>query len=335
MRAVVIDHRRRSLHEKDIAEPRIERPDDVLFRVREVGVCGTDRELAEFLFGYGPQGDDFLVPGHEAVGEVIASSAPGFAPGDVVVPAIRRACQPPCDSCRKGRRDLCLTGGFTERGIFGEHGYFTELAVDRAADLTRIPREAADFAVLIEPLSVVEKAVAMGVRLHQGEPRRALVVGAGSIGLLSAALFRRRGFDTAVVSVEPPDSDRAELVALAGAEYHTSPEVRKVDIVIEAAGSPDAVTVALKALAPMGVLVVLGAQQSPGVLPLIDLIVGNQIIAGSVNASPEAFASAATDLAGLPRELLNSMIEYREFSEYPASFSGAPAGAPKIVHRMV
>jgi threonine dehydrogenase-like Zn-dependent dehydrogenase len=182
-------------------------------------------------------------------------------------------------------------------------------------------------------LSVVEKAVETGLRLHPGEPRRALVIGAGSIGLLAAALFRLRGFNVAIVSVEPADSARAKLALLAGAEYRTS-AAQKADIVIEAAGSPDAVGVALEALAPLGILVILGAQQSAGVLPLIDVIVGNQIVAGSVNASPKAFADAAADLPRLPRALLNPMIEYRPFSAYRRSFIEAPAGAPKVVHRI-
>src|SRR5688572_30543482 len=115
MRALLIDYDRRELREGEFPEPRRERGDDVLFRVREVGVCGTDRELAAFRFGYGPAGDSFLVPGHEAVGEVVEGGS-AFAPGEIVVPTVRRACTPPCASCARGRRDLCLTGKCTERG---------------------------------------------------------------------------------------------------------------------------------------------------------------------------------------------------------------------------
>ena len=136
MRALLIDYDGRELRESDIAEPVLRASDEVLFRIIEVGVCGTDRELAAFRFGYGAPGDPFLVPGHEALGEVLqADPATGFAPGDLVVPTVRRACDPPCSSCRRGRRDLCITGGYSERGIFGAHGYFTERAVDKAEDL--------------------------------------------------------------------------------------------------------------------------------------------------------------------------------------------------------
>lgn len=310
-------------------EPRREADDDVLFRVRQVGVCGTDRELAAFQFGYGPPGDTFLIPGHEAVGEVVEGGR--FAPGTMVVPSVRRGCQPPCVSCRRGRRDLCLSNKFTERGIFGAHGYFTELAVDRAEDLIEVPPAAVEFAVLVEPASVVEKAVETALRLHQGEPGIALVLGAGTIGLLTAMVLRLRGLDVDLVSIEPPDSARARLAEAAGARYLNKPD-RSVDIAIEAAGSSEAAVSGLQSLGPLGVLILLGALEWKANVSLWNLIGGNQIVAGSVNASPEAFRRAALDLPHMPADVLRSMIEYREFGDYRRSFLSAASTAPKIVH---
>lgn len=331
MRAVVLDQDRRSLTERDIAEPAISAPDQVLFRLARLGVCGTDRELAAFRLGYGPPGDSYLVPGHEATGEVVASSSPLFRPGDFVVPSVRRACEPPCPSCRRNRRDLCLTGRYTERGIVGAHGYFTELALDAAADLTRVPSDAAQYAVLIEPLSVVEKAITQAGRLHEGEPRNALVLGAGSIGLLAAAVLHLRGFNVEIVSVEAAASPRGRLAATTGAEYRNKPG-RPADIAIEAAGAPAALTAGMEALAPLGVLVILGSTRGADPLPALHLILGNRIVAGSVNASPHAFELAAVDLPRLPRALLAGMIEERPFADYRRSFLDPAGGAPKIVH---
>jgi threonine dehydrogenase-like Zn-dependent dehydrogenase len=320
------------LREGDVAEPVIRGPEDVLFRIREVGVCGTDRELAAFHFGYGPPGDSYLVPGHEAVGEVVtADPATGFRPGDLVVPTVRRACHPPCASCRRGRRDLCLSGGFSERGIFGAHGYFTELAVDRAGDLVRVPHGAAATAVLTEPASVVEKAVETALRLHAGEPAVALVIGAGTIGLLAAAILALRGLSADLVSLEPAGSPRARLAERTGARYLHAPD-RKYDIVIEAAGAPTAASAGMAALGALGVLIVLGAAESEDPVPLVDLIVGNQIVAGSVNASSAAFAQAAEDLPRMPAELLSALIERRDFADFRSAFLSESATAPKIVH---
>ena len=252
MRAVTVDYSHRDLRERDISLPALEREGDVLFRVLETGICGTDRELAGFQFGYGPQGSDFLVLGHEALGEVVQSSSDALRPGDLVVPAVRRACIPPCRMCSLGRRDLCVTGRYTERGIVGAHGYFTEFAVDDARDLVRVDRSLRELAVLIEPLSVVEKAVALALTLHQGEPKRALVLGAGTIGLLAGAVLQLKGLSVDLVSAEPLGSPRARLAEGIGLRYLAAPEGIEPDIVIEATGAPAAADAAFRALAPLG-----------------------------------------------------------------------------------
>jgi threonine dehydrogenase-like Zn-dependent dehydrogenase len=336
MRALTLDYRQRKLVERDVPEPVIAAPDGVLFAVRDAGVCGTDVELASFRFGFPPPGFEYLVIGHEAAGQVIATggAAGSLAPGDWVVPMIRRTCDPPCRSCASGRRDLCLSGACTERGIFGAHGYFTEMAVDSAADLIAVPTAAAQYAVLIEPLSVVEKAVSTALRLHPGGAETALVVGAGTIGLLAALVLRCRGFHVAVHSLEPHDSPRARLIEDLGTEYWTvSPP--KSDVVIEAAGSPDAAMKGLSALAPLGVMIVLGAAASDREFPFVDLIVNNQAVAGSVNAGPEHFRQAVMDLASFPASVLDRLIRRDEFGGWRESLSGPSRyEQPKTVHVM-
>lgn len=333
MRALVLDYRKHEIAEKEVPEPVFDGRDEVLYRIREVGICGTDRELASFRFGYGPAGDDYLIPGHEATGVVMKAGpeASGFRPGDIVVPAVRRACSPACESCARRRRDLCLTGNYTERGIFGAHGYFTEQAVDCAEDLVRIPPAIANFAVLVEPLSVVEKAVETTLRLHDGTPRTALVIGAGTVGLLAAMVLRLRGLHVDIVSAEPPHSARARLAEDAGARYLARPD-RKVDVVIEAAGADEAAAVGARSLGPLGVLMILGARTMPPGFDLLEFIVGNRKLAGSVNAGPEAFRLAVEDLARMPHPVLAAMIERTGFADYRRTLTGSPSGAPKIVH---
>lgn len=335
MRAISVDYTSRDLRERELAEPDKPAADEVLFRVMEVGICGTDRDLASFRFGYGPAPGDFLVLGHEALGEVVeaGSAVAGFAAGDLIVPSVRRACAPACVSCGRGRRDLCVTGRYTERGIMGAHGYFTELAVDRAVDLVRVDRHLRDTAVLLEPLSVVEKAVTLALSLHQGVPQTALVLGAGTIGLLAACVLRCRGLEVDVVSKEPADSGRAKLAAAAEARYSNAP-LRPADIVIEAAGARSAADTGMAALAPLGVLIVLGAFSTTGPASFRELIMGNQIVAGSVNSSPESFAQAALDLERLPRDLTSRLIERTGFREYRRTLAGPPLHIPKVVHSM-
>src|SRR5882724_2757546 len=143
MRALTLDFADRTLSERDVREPTLEQDDQVLFRVAEVGVCGTDRLLARFELGRPPDDSDYLVLGHEAIGQVmrVGSSVHDLSPGDWIVPMVRRPCVPACFSCGRGRRDLCVSGRYSERGIFAAHGYFSDLAVDRECDMVRLPSE--------------------------------------------------------------------------------------------------------------------------------------------------------------------------------------------------
>lgn len=333
MRAVVLDYESRSLEQIDVPEPGDMRQGDVLFRLTTIGVCGTDRDLARFRFGEPPPGTRHLILGHEALGEVIESRADGFSAGDWVVPMVRRACAPACISCARGRRDLCVTGHYTERGIMRAQGYFTEAAVDHAEDLLHVPAELVDVAILAEPLSVVEKAVALALQHHMELPaRNALIIGAGTVGLLAALALRERGLDVVVASREAQGSDRARMVQSGGLTYRDATR-ESFDIVIEAAGSASALTAGLRALAPLGVLVVLGVQQSEA-LPLTGLIVGNQVVLGSVNAGPEHWQTALHDLARFDREFVKSLIHREPFRTFRDSIAGNPLPWPKVVHMM-
>ncbi|HET8547394.1 MAG TPA: alcohol dehydrogenase catalytic domain-containing protein, partial [Bryobacteraceae bacterium] len=94
MRAVALDYQHRSLDAIDIPEPEPATRGKVLIRVAAVGVCGTDRDLARFRYGYPPPGETRLVLGHEALGQVTST-------GEWVVPMVRRPCTPPCASCAR------------------------------------------------------------------------------------------------------------------------------------------------------------------------------------------------------------------------------------------
>jgi len=330
MRSIAVDYSTRELVEHEAAEPAIASPVDVLFAMREAGVCGTDRELAACRIGAPPQGSSHLILGHEALGQVIevGEAVQTLSPGDWVVPAIRRSCRPPCASCARGRRDLCLSGSFLERGIFRLHGYLTELAVDDAGDLVRVPESLVSYAVLLEPLSVVEKAVAVGLAAHAGEPKRALVLGAGPVGLLAALVLQARGLEVSVASLEPATHPRAALIRDAGIQYGgTEPR----DIVIEATGSAEAAIAGFRSLTPLGVYVILGAPNAHGDIPFEQLIVNNQHLVGSLNASPDAFQAGVEDLGRFDHRVLDRMIERLTWSEYRRAICGPPPDRPKVV----
>ncbi len=332
MRSLELDFERRELSEREIDEPALDSPTAVRIQIQEVGVCGTDRELANFRMRPRYRDATRIVIGHEALGRVVetGSAVEGLAVGDWVVPTIRRGC-PECTSCARGRSDLCLSGGYSERGIFNLDGYYTEFAVDDAAYLVRVPEAMSAYAVLLEPLSVVEKCAERVEKLRQSDGRRALVLGLGPIGLLTAMVLRLRGYEVRLVSQEAEDHPRVAILRAIGAEYSRSLG-GKWDVIVEAAGSAPLALEAIRLLGPCGVFITLGAQRAHGEVSFIDLIVGNQTLAGIVNASRPYFERAVSDLGQVPEAALKPMIRRFGYYDYRQTLFEPSAVEPKFVH---
>src|SRR5215469_921048 len=253
MQAVAVFPSKKKLDLVDVPQPKLQGSTDVLLRVREVGLCGTDREISSFEYGDPPSGTDRLSLGHESLAEVIevGRDVRSFKPGNLAVAMVRRPCpHPECRPCRAGRPDFCVTGDYTERGIKGADGFLTDYVVEDEEYLVRVPHALADVAVLVEPLSVVAKAsdrtqaIFHGLPFESG-PQRGLVLGAGPIGLLGAMVLVADGFETVVYSRDPEQSKQAELVRSLGAYYVSSTAIPienlrdrwgKFDVVLEAVG---------------------------------------------------------------------------------------------------
>src|SRR5215212_1175921 len=142
-----------SLHLTEI--PRDEPgPGEVLVRVRQVGICGTDRELIHGSFGMVPAGAASLVLGHEMLGEIAAAGPDvlDFAPGQLVTATVRRP--DGCPARMAEQPDMCQWLDYTERGIAGLHGFMTESVVEDLRWVVAVPHDLADIGILIEPLSV-------------------------------------------------------------------------------------------------------------------------------------------------------------------------------------
>jgi threonine dehydrogenase-like Zn-dependent dehydrogenase len=181
-------------------------------------------------------------------------------------------------------------------------------------------------------LSVVEKAIERALKIHEPGASTALVLGAGPIGLLAAMVLQLRGLRTAIFSLEAPDHPRARLAAAAGVEYVTALADRKADIVIEATGAAEAALAGLRSLATLGVLGVLGSPDVQGGIPFRDMLVKNQAIFGSVNASPEAFTSALEDLPRMDPKVLDGMIRRVRFDDFTTTIPAAAGETSKVVH---
>ena len=337
MRAVTVNFESRAVEVRHIAEPRRTRDDEVLFRINQVGVCGTDREIAAARLVLPPPGESSITIGHEALGQVveIGPAVDRLKPGDWVVPIVRRPCVPTCEPCASGRMDLCASGKYTERGIARLDGYFTDFAIDESRYLLPIPAPLLDVAILIEPLSVVEKAIDLARQTHveyfSSTPPRALVLGAGTIGILAAMALRERGFDVTVRSIEERNHERVRLLDFAGIRY-TRDADWPADIVIEAAGAAEALVTGARSLARNGVMVTLGSPNATIAFPFRDLIIKSQSLIGSVNATPDSFRQSIDDLARFDGRVLRAMIHRVAFAAFEVTLQGPLCPHPKMVH---
>ena len=314
--AVFPGRRKMAVIEKD--EPRTLGASQVLLRTREVGLCGTDREIAAFAYGEQPVGSDQLVLGHEAIAEVVdlGGEVRHFQRGQLAVPMVRRPCAAPrCAPCRAGRQDFCVTGEFLERGIKGADGFLAELFVEEEQNLIPVPPGLAHVGVLVEPLTVIAKAMVKVRTLKERLPwepmfGRALVLGAGAIGLLSAMCAVSNGYDTTVYSREPSDGERAAYVRAFGAKYLSSIETPRTDVgpfdlVVEAAGFSPLTIAGIEVLGPNGTAVLKGV---PGLGPersididrlLRGVVLKNQVLFGTVNAGRSDYFDAVHLLEAL------------------------------------
>jgi threonine dehydrogenase-like Zn-dependent dehydrogenase len=196
MRAIAVTPKQAgSARQVELPRPKAS-PGSALLRVLEVGIDGTDTEINLGEYGEAPPGADVLVIGHEALSVVerVGEGVTGFQVGDLVVSTVRRPDE--CPNCLAGESDMCLTGGYTERGIKGAHGYMADYYSEKPEYMVKIPPALRAFGVLLEPLSIVEKATAQAWEAQRRmvwQPKRAVVLGAGPIGILGTILLRLRG----------------------------------------------------------------------------------------------------------------------------------------------
>ena len=319
MKAVAVYPAGHAVDIVEIAEPRIGTATQVKLRMLEVGVCGTDKDICAFAYGTPPPGSDRFVLGHESLGEVV-EAGPGVADlrtGDLVVSTVRLPCtEANCAACRAGHCDFCTTGNYREHGIKELDGFMTEFVVEERHNLHPVARELRDVAVLVEPLTIAEKALIEGreiqERLHwDGGRQRAVVLGSGPVGLLGAMVLVDAGYETYVYSRSPKPNAKADVAEAVGARYISSErtnidqmaeQVGNIDLIYEAAGAPQFAFEVLKHLGSNGIYVFTGVprDQAPVVFDteriMYNLVLKNQVVLGVVNAGRQAFDNAVRDI---------------------------------------
>jgi len=325
LKAIAIVPGTAGAHLVERPEPSIAAPDEIKIRIIRVGICGTDREEVSGGRADAPDGQTELVIGHEMFGQVVGtgSSVTRVKAGDYAVFTVRRGCGE-CASCQMNRSDMCQSGKYRERGIRGLDGYQTEFAVDKEQYAVRVPAELEPVGVLMEPLSVVEKAIDESLRVQTVRRpdaattpdwlhgRRCLVAGLGPVGLLASMVLRLRGGDVYGLDVVDSSSARPQWLAAIGGHYldgrevpadHVEKKIGGMDFILDASGIAALEFNLLDALALNGIYALTGIPggdrplRISGAELIRQLVLDNQVMLGSVNAARGHFQMAADDLA--------------------------------------
>lgn len=312
------------LHANTLHHIRTELPDlglnDVLVESIRVGICGTDREIIRGDLGASPVGTADLVIGHEVLGRVLetGSSVTDLLPGTLVTATVRRP--DGCPTCQAGEPDMCLWLKYEERGIFRQPGFLSEQFVEDRRWLIPIPDRLEALGVLIEPLTVVEKAVRQAEliqdRLTYWDLQNAVVIGAGPIGLLGTLLLRSKGARVFTLARSAAPTPASVLIEKSGATYISTrtrtlddiaAEIGNIDLIIESSGNSEVALDAMRILGNNGVEVLLSIcggdhlSELPADKINTSLVLGNKTVVGSVNAGTVDFENAVRRLDDFER----------------------------------
>ena len=331
---------------RDMPDPKM-KPDQVAVKMLRVGLCGTDAEINHGLYGKPPDGDEFLILGHENLGvvEQVGKKVKGWKAGDLVVSTVRRPCGK-CPQCKAGENDMCSSGAYTERGIMRRHGFMAQYYVESPTFLNKIPKEIRDFAVLLEPMSVVQKGIdhtfllqqrlkgwkpkfGDGARRRTDRPAR----GGGAPRPRPAHRRRRPRRPDRLARADRQAARRRIRVrrqqgAARRAEGNRLSRHRHRGDRRVARSSFDAMEI----LGPNGVLCLLsvtgGDTMNAEPIDLINqrLVLGNQVVFGSVNANPRHFKQGVKDFV-----TINKKWPGRD--EQAADGQDSLAGPQEVVHR--
>ncbi len=353
MKAIAIEPGNAGVDMIDHSEPQIKSPHDVKVKMLQVGICGTDREQVIGGRADAPEGSRKLIIGHEMFGQVVETGkeVTTVQPGDYGVFTVRRGCQKGLPCCERNRSDMCFTGEYTERGIKGLHGFETQFVVDHEQYLVKVPDSIQSVGVLAEPMSVAEKAIDEAVKLQAArlpevlkedwlQGKRTLVAGIGPIGLLAAIALRLRGAEVWGLDIVDEDTKRPELLKALGGHYIDGRTVNTMDLderfgemdfILEAAGVAKLGFQLIDVLGINGVYVMTGIPHGNrpttvmGAELMRQMVLKNQIILGSVNASPHHFALGIQDMEKAKNrwgDLLDGLITTRlRYDEFDAAIN--------------
>lgn len=315
--------------------PRPELADgEVVLKIDAVGICGSDMHA---WHGHDPRRKPGLVLGHEFVGTVIESAAPGFTPGTRFTGNPLITCGV-CDYCVQGRSNLCSNRtmvGMTRPGAYAEY-----MSIP-AASLIGMPQDLSDVAAaLTEPAATAWHAINLSMRvlprpLHEC---RVLVIGGGAIGMLAGLLLRHMGINRLTIS-EPNRLRRQALQTHVGCETlnpleQALPE-NHYDYVLDAVGATVTRQQAFAGIKPGGVIMHVGLQDWASEIDMRKLTLAEITLLGTYTYTT---ADLRATVAALHEGVFGDLdwVEERSLAEGPRAFEDLDQGrtaAAKIVLR--
>ncbi|MDD3714806.1 MAG: alcohol dehydrogenase catalytic domain-containing protein, partial [Atribacterota bacterium] len=242
----------------DIEKP-VPQKDEVLIRVKAVGICGTDIHILK-----GEYFSDFpLIAGHEFSGEVVevGEEVTQFQPGDRVTADPNIFCDK-CYFCKINKNNHCLDShvvGVTQNGAFAEYVAVSEKGIFSIPDHLSYSE-----AALAEPLA----CVVYGIRRSGIKPgEKVLIFGAGAIGLLLMSLLKMNGASQVVmVDISQKKLDFAKKMGASEVILNNEDGEKKLkaiapfgfELVADATGSPRVMERELQFVEPDGTFLVFG-----------------------------------------------------------------------------
>ena len=297
------------------------KPDEVLLRVRRIGICGTDLHIFQ---GTQPYLQYPRVMGHELAGEVVeAPAGSGLAAGDPVYVMPYMSCGT-CVACRKGKTNCCVN--IQVLGVHCDGGMNEYLSLP-SPFVFKADGISLDDAAMIEFLAIGAHAVR---RAATAAGQRALVVGAGPIGIAAALFARLRGAQVCVLdtredrlrfcretlqiphTVQVGEGDKQQLAQLTGGEFF--------DVVFDATGNAKAMERGFEFVAHGGAYVFVSIVKDAISFSDPEFHKRETTLLGSRNATVEDFEEvlAAMRAGQVPTRALNT--HRATLDELPAMF---------------
>jgi 2-desacetyl-2-hydroxyethyl bacteriochlorophyllide A dehydrogenase len=293
-------------------------PGEVVLKIEAVGICGSDMHA---WHGHDPRRKPGLVLGHEFVGHIVESKAPGFERATRWTGNPLIVCGT-CDYCAQGRNNLCARRtmvGMTRAGAYAEY-----MSIP-AASLIAMPQQmGATAAALTEPAATAWHAINLSMRvlarpLHEC---RVLVIGGGAIGMLAGLLLRHLGVgDLTITELNALRRDAiAKHVGCEAIDPRHSPLApASYDYVIDAVGAKPTRQQAFSAVKPGGAIMHVGLQDWASEVDMRKLTLAEITLQGTYTYTTADLRAA---VAGLHRGVFGdlSWVEERSLDEGPQAF---------------